>query len=199
MGLVPSARASLDGVLRRFGLELAPEETTRNMTGVLLEPTIIPVTVVPVPLDEIARQAPFVVRHPSILPDSLVYQTGDILSRGDGSVQVLLFYRDPVMPQNPDAPSMSLEISNGDLGMYFVSEGAARDTVVSGQPAIYLRGGWTHSEPVQPGETFQGLFWDYAINDHHLTWEQDGLVYRIFIVNIALDEHSVIQIAESLE
>lgn len=200
MMFTPSARASIDGMLKRLGLELAPEETTRNMTGMMLEPTFVPVTAVPVTLDEIAGQAPFVVRHPSILPNGLVYQTGEINNRGDGNIQVLLLYHDPAIPpQNPDAPLMMLEISDGDISPIFVSEEAARDTTVSGQPAIYIRGGWTNAEPIEPGETFQGLFWDYTFNEHYLTWEQDGLAYRIQIHNIALDMQSVIQIAESLK
>jgi len=196
---VPTTRAAIDDLLRRLGFNLAPEEETNNTTVMLLEPTILPVTPVFLSVEDVQAGVAFQVRTPGWLPEGIAYRNGDALQTADkGIPETWLTYRRAGEGDAPDAPELVLEATTGDLPPIYLSEKAAQDVTVSRQPGVYIHGGWTTSRPIQPGESIQGLFWDFAEDDAYLSWVEDGIAYRIQQHGLGLTLEDMTRIAESL-
>lgn len=196
---VPSTLAedAWEILLQRLGLDLGDEEEMRDATVGMLAPTYAPVTPTLVSQDALQAQVPFDLPEPGWLPDGLVYETGSIHRRDDGSIQVNRWYRPASSPGGPQTPHLRLEVANGDLGPVFLSEQAAQSVQVNGLPAVYIHGSWTTEEPIEPGETAHGLFWDYAEDSAYLSWADAELSYRLQANGLGLVLDNLIRIAES--
>lgn len=197
---VPTTRAQINSFLERLGMALIDEAIMADSDAerVMVEETYYQ-AVTPVPIEQLLLQVSFEVRVPAWLPEDLAYWTGSVDHLPERGEEITLYFRSPADFDQRDAPGMTIQMCTGNLSPFLLSEQARQDVTVRGVPAVYLRGGWTTEEPVEPGESFQGLQWDYAADDHYLSWEEGGLVFRIMAHGLELDLGDILRIAESME
>lgn len=195
---VPPVRAGISDLLRHLGFELANEQEMADTTAVMAE--AIHVTPQPtLPYDTFLQQVPFTLRLPTWLPDGLELVGWDVDPHSELGAQIVLYYMYASGWGDPEAPVVVLEMTDGDLNPWFLSEQALQEVTVNGQPGAYIQGGWMTEEPVEPGEEVHGLFWDDSTDDYYLSWEEGGLTYRIRAHHIDLTLEAILRIAESLE
>lgn len=202
----PVTRAALDAIVRRFGLSFVDTSQMHNATSVQADATTIAVPP-SLTLADAQRQVPFSILTPHWLPEGLtlgrIIVSRDIVQMPEQTsaeqIVVSLLYRIPSEPVKDDAPVMLLDIIAGPPGNgYLLAASREQHLTIHGQPAVYVHGSWRSDGQGDPNTTLGNLRWDDTLDSSWLSWEVNGLTYRLAIHNLGLSREEVLQIAESI-
>jgi hypothetical protein len=211
-----TAQARVERMAQRFGLVVIyPEVIEAGLPSVAPEPLAtdqaepVPSAQAYVPqklgLEEAQQRTPFPIRLPTWLPSNLEMTALDVGEGGWGCnsqeecanakppVSVVVMYKTPGDTWN-GIILQATEITPQSGGGYVVPAAGIQSVTMSGLPAIYVGGAAQGST-----EDMDKMVWNAAVDQHMLSWEQDGLIYVLQASGLGFTREDVIRIAESLQ
>ena len=202
---VPRAQSTIRDHLQRFGIILinataipvlptvAPAATASSGTPTreTAAPTIVALTpLLPVTLAEAQRHVPFPIRLPGWVPDGQVLRgvivppSPSDLSGESPPPKALVLYH---AGNGSSAVFRIEEASGATQGGYAFPADRAREAIVNGRAAVYVKGAWQSSGA-----------WSDSADVSSLTWEEASMTYFLQASGLGLSQSDMIRIAESL-
>lgn len=202
---VPRAQSTIRDQLQHFGIVLvdstaipvfpavAPAATASSgsPTRGTAAPTIgAPTPLLPVTLAEAQQHVPFPIRLPGWVPDGQVLRgvivppSPSDLSGGSPRSTALVLYH----AANGSSAVFRIEETSGvPQGGYAFPADRAREAIINGRTAVYVKGAWQSSGA-----------WSDSADVSSLTWQEAGMTYFLQASGLGLSQADMIRIAESL-
>jgi len=200
---VLAIQAAVEGTSHRFGLFLSEPVTATPTTAAtyrasMATPALV-TTPVPAPLVDIAdvqKQLPFRIHVPATLPPNVVLLSATLIpghTAHSAPQGIHLVYRS--VKDSEDTLTVEQVTNQGKIEEK-VPASRVEQVVVHGFPAIYVKGTWRSFGAADKGDDAQR---DTSIDRSILSWEENGITYKLISYKLGLTREEMIKIAENLQ
>lgn len=153
-------------------------------------------------IDEAQSQVPIPIPQPTWLPEDIAL-LGIYLYREDEGIDDIstdesisfglsLFYGYKDIPRSPEAPGLMLTIISGiEYVGALVPEQYVEEIQLDGKVIYYVEGSWEEFD--------ESLEWDSSIDIITASWTDANVSYDLRVIDMALDQETVLKIIQSIQ